>query len=315
MWRALTRTMLTIMVLISVLGQMNANQEKTLQIHLPSPDNPLSIKDATALYQSATLYISTCFRKGVPPYPLPEIYVRLHERILLDFPDEKFVFVPEGLGMKERVEYGACRAALAVSYSLQGKWSEAIALMAQNLLIRWIENQERKTGLLYGFPAFPFPDPFEDDPPAAVLGLAKNIEEIQKKGARFSPLIFVHGWTVRARWKDKNPDDALVSLNDIAYGLGQDRWRDFIQHDWKNFRFTLSVKGTTVTFFAESRKALVSGKGVSLRHKVERSYYDLYVPLGDLVKMLGGTVRPPKPDELQVFQRHLPMPILVVDLD
>jgi hypothetical protein len=47
---------------------------------------------------------------------------------------------------------------------------------------------------------------------------------------------------------------------------------------------------------------------------VERTPYDLYVPLGDLLKSLGGTVRPPHKEELKDFQKHFPVSLLVVDL-
>lgn len=296
------------------LGQVNTQPAKTPQIILPPPGRPLSVKEATKLYQSVVMFASICYNQGLSPHPLPEAYIRCLERILLDFPDERFVFVPKGLGMRERVEYGGCRAALAVSYQAQGKWDEALSLEVQDLLIGWIENIEKKSGFLYGFPAFPFPDPFRGDPPAAVLNLAKHIEEMQEKGAQFSPLIFVHGWCLRARWKGKDPKDALISLNDFAYALGREKWREIIQRDWKGWRFTLSVKGKTVSFTAESKKADIDGKEVTLTHQVERSFYDLYVPLGDLLKALGGVIRSPKADELAVFQRHLPVSLLVVDL-
>lgn len=138
---------------------------------------------------------------------------------------------------------------------------------------------------------------------------------MQGKGAQFSPLIFVNGWCVRARWKGNDPNDALISLNDLAYALGGEKWRDIIQRDWKAWRFNLSIKGKTLTFTANSQKAKIESKEVSLSHRVERSFYDLYVPLGDLVKALGGTLCPPKADELSVFQRHLPVTILVMDFD
>lgn len=296
-------------------GLSNTQPAKMPEFDLPSPEKALSIKEATMLYQSVQKFVSDRYSQGLSPYPLPEAYIRLLERILLDFPDEKFVFIPKGLGLKERVEYGSCRAAIAASYWAQGKWSEALALEVQDLLIRWIENLEFKAGFIYGFPAFPFPNPFrEENPPPAVLQLANRIKGMQDKGAQLSPVIFVGGWPLRARWKGDDPTNALVSLNDIAFALGKEKWREIIQRDWKEWRFTLSVKNKTITFKAGSKEAVVSGKKISLRHKVERSFYDLYVPLGDLVKALGGNVRPPKADELNIFQNHLPVPLLVLDL-
>jgi hypothetical protein len=38
------------------------------------------------------------------------------------------------------------------------------------------------------------------------------------------------------------------------------------------------------------------------------------VPLGDLVRLVGGSLRPPKPGELEVFRRHLPVSLLVIEL-
>jgi len=307
-----------VLVMIALLlsfGQGNTQPEKAPQIDLPPPDKPLSVKEATKIYQSTHMFYSIRHSQGLPLYPLPEVYIQCFERILLDFPDEKFVFVPKGLGMRERVEYGGCRAALAASHWAQGKWNEALALEVQDLFIRWVENLEMKSGLLYGFPLYPFPDPFRSDPPAAVLRIADIVKEKQGKGAKFSPLLFIRSWCLRARWKGSDPNDALVSFNDLAYALGNDRWQEIIQRDWKAWRFTISVKGKTITFAAGSQKAVIEGKEVTLRYPVERSFYDLYVPLGDLVKALGGAVRPPKPEELTVFQRHLPVSLLVVDLD
>lgn len=280
---------------------------------IPSPESRLSIHDAMNLYHSFEQFISR-HRQG-PPLPLPNIYVRCLERILLEFPDERFLHRPKGLGLPERVERGYARSWLVASYMAEGKWDDALTLMVQHLFVHWVENLEMKSGLLYGFPVYPYPDPFQGDPPRVVLKLAKEIKEMQEKGAKFSPLLFIRSWCLRARWKGSDPNDALVSFNDLAYALGNDRWQEIIQRDWKAWRFTISVKGKTITFAAESQKAVIEGKEVTLRYPVERSFYDLYVPLSDLVKILGGTVRPPKPEELTVFQRHLPVSLLVVDLD
>jgi hypothetical protein len=181
-------------------------------------------------------------------------------------------------------------------------------------MIDWLENLEKKAGLRYGIPMFTSPDPFRGDPPAAIVWLAKNIQEMQGKGARFSPLIFLHGWCLRVRWGGENPEDALVSLNDFAYALFGERWRERVHHDWKTWRFTLSLQDKTLSFSAGSPKGVVSGKEVQLRHPVKRSFYNLYVPLGDLVRLVGGSLRPPKPGELEVFRRHLPVSLLVIEL-
>jgi hypothetical protein len=112
----------------------------------------------------------------------------------------------------------------------------------------------------------------------------------------------------------ENPEDALVSLNDFAYALFGERWRERVHHDWKTWRFTLSLQDKTLSFSAGSPKGVVSGKEVQLRHPAKRSFYDLYVPLGDLVRLVGGSLRPPKPGELEVFRRHLPVSLLVIEL-
>ncbi|MER3501854.1 MAG: hypothetical protein IMHGJWDQ_001698 [Candidatus Fervidibacter sp.] len=303
------RWLWTAMVFVTAQGR--CAEEPLFQI--PPPENQLSMDEAKDLYHSFELFVSHYPQRD--PLPLPIAYVRLLERILLDFPDERFLFRPRGLGLPARVERGYARAWLAASYQAQGKWDETLALRVQDFFIRWIESIEKKSGLLYGFPAFPSLDPFRGDPPAAVLHLAKRIKEMQEKDTWFSPLIFVRGWCLRARWKGKELKDALIPLNDFAYALGGEKWRDIISHDWKAWCFTISVKGKTVSFQAGSKKAKVNGKEVTLTHPAERSFYDLYVPLVDLVRALGGVIRPPKADELVVFQRHLPVSLLVVDLD
>lgn len=299
-----------LIVTVFILAYGWDTDEVTLQI--PPPEKKLSMGAAKDLYHSFELFISRYLQKM--PLPLPDDWVRCLERILLDFPDERFLHRPKGLGLPERIERAYVRSWLAASYKAEGRWDEALSLWMQDFFIGWIENLEKKVGLLYGFPAFPFPDPFRD-PEKAIESFANFVRKMQKEGGRFPPLIFVRGWPIRARWKGNSLDDALISLNDFAYALGGENWRDVIQHDWKNWRFTLSVKGKTVTFAFGSQKALVAGKESLLRHKVERSYYDLYVPLIDLVKLIGGNLRPPKPDELQPLRRYLPVQIWVVDLN
>lgn len=283
------------------------------EVYAPPPDKQLNMDEAKELYDSFIHFI-TRYPDGVP-LPLPRVLIEVLERLLLDFPDERFYRIPKGLGLPERVECAYVRSWLIGSYRAEGKVYESLILNIQDILIGWIEDKKRKSGLLYGFPAFPFPDPFQGDPPRIVLHLAEYIKDIKAKGVQISPVIFANCWPLRARWKGDDPEDALVSFNDLAYALGGDKWREIIQRDWKLWHFTISIKGKTLTFAAESQKAVVSGKEIQIRHKVERSFYDLYVPLGDLVRALGGTIRPPKPDELQPFQDHLPISLLVVDLN
>ncbi len=297
-------------VTVFVVAQGWCIEEPLIQV--PPPEKRLSMDEAKELYHSFELFLSRYPQKV--RLPLPAIYIRCLERILLDFPDERFLFRPRGLGLPAVVERGYARSWLAASYKAQGKWDEFLALTIQDFVIRWLENLEAKAGLKYGFPVFPFPDPFRGDPPAAIVQLARNIKEMQEKGAQFSPLIFLNGWCLRARWKGNDPEDALVSLNDFAYALFGERWREKLHHDWQTWRFTLSIQDKTISFSAGSQKAIVSGKEVKLRHPVERSFYDLYVPLGDLVKVVGGSIRSPKPEELQIFRHHLPVPLLVIEL-
>lgn len=65
---------------------------------------------------------------------------------------------------------------------MRSEWDKYLALAIQDLLIGWLENLESKAGLKYGLLAFPFPDPFRGDPPAAIVWLAQNIQEAQRKG-------------------------------------------------------------------------------------------------------------------------------------
>lgn len=298
--------MVTLFALTQVQGIMVVRAE----VKIPPPEERLSYDEARRLHN---LFLRFLSNRSWQEIPLPEEYIRLLERLLLDFPDERYL-LERGLGLGERIERGYVRSWLAYAYRLRGEWDEYLALSVQDLMIDWLENLEKKAGLRYGIPMFTSPDPFQGDPPAAIVRLAKNIREMQGKGARFSPLIFLHGWCLRVRWKGKNPEDALVSLNDFAYALFGERWRERVHHDWKTWRFTLSLQDKTLSFSAGSPKGIVSGKEVQLRHPVKRSFYDLYVPLGDLMRLVGGSLRPPKPDELEVFQRHLPVSLLVIEL-
>ncbi len=283
-------------------------------IEVPLPERRLSIREAMALYfqiiEEWVKYLDPA-NPRVLKSPMPGPYVCALERILLDFPDGRVILM-EGFGLPKplTLQRAGIREGLSACYFAEGKWDEALALAVQGLLLDWDNYFLLKLHNIH-----PFPDPFRGDPPAAVLDFVKRIKEMQRKGARFSPLIFVRGWCLRARWKGDDPKDALVSLNDFAYALGYDQWREIIQRDWKEWRFTFSIKGKTISFTAGSKKANINGKEFILTHQIERSFYDLYVPLGDLVKALDGTIRSPKADELPVLQHHLPVPLLVVDLD
>jgi len=297
--------MVTLFALTQVQGIMVVRAE----VKIPPPEERLSYDEARRLHN---LFLRFLSNRSWQDIPLPEEYIRLLERLLLDFPDERYL-LERGLGLGERIERGYVRTWLAYAYRLRGEWDEYLALSVQDFMIDWLENLEKKAGLRYGIPMFTSPDPFRGDPPAAIVWLAKNIQEMQGKGARFSPLIFLHGWCLRVKWKGENPEDALVSLNDFAYALFGERWRERVHHDWKTWRFTLSLQDKTLTFSAGSPKGVVSGKEVQLRHPVERSFYDLYVPLGDLVRLVGGSLRPPKPGELEVFRCYLPVLLLVIE--
>jgi hypothetical protein len=298
--------MVTLFALTQVQGIMVVRAE----VKIPPPEERLSYDEARRLHN---LFLRFLSNRSWQDIPLPEEYIRLLERLLLDFPDERYL-LERGLGLGERIERGYVRTWLAYAYRLRGEWDEYLALSVQDFMIDWLENLEKKAGLRYGIPMFTSPDPFRGEPPAAIVWLAKNIQEMQGKGARFSPLIFLHGWCLRVRWGGENPEDALVSLNDFAYALFGERWRERVHHDWKTWRFTLSLQDKTLSFSAGSPKGVVSGKEVQLRHPVKRSFYDLYVPLGDLVRLVGGSLRPPKPGELEVFRRHLPVSLLVIEL-
>lgn len=286
--------------------------EDKQEVWVPPPDKQLSMDEARQLYNSFILFLDR-YPKG-PSLPLPTVWIKVLERLLSDFPDERFLHT-KGLGLPERVERAKVRFWLATSYLAEGKVYEGVVLRVQDLLLDWAEYEMKKSGFLYGFPMSPFPDPFRGDPPRAVVDLAKYVEELLKKSPPTPPLIFVRGWCVRARWEGEDSHDALVSLNELAYALNQENWRKIIERDWKAWRFTVKLKDKTLTFTADSLKASVSGEEIQLRRKVERFHYDLYVPLGDLVKAVGGKVRPPEADELTVFQKHFPVPILVVDLN
>jgi hypothetical protein len=160
-----------------------------------------------------------------------------------------------------------------------------------------------------------------DPPPALILTIEAVKKILAKKPNVHSP-IFVHGWCVRAKWKGDNPNDALVSLNDFAYAWQRDPLAEAfnvdtpkaLKRDWQAGRFTLSLKNKTLVFQAGLKTALVDGKEVALSDQVERAPYDLYVPLGDLLKHLGGSVRAPQKDEMKDFQKHFPVSLLVVNL-
>jgi hypothetical protein len=192
------------------------------EVKIPPPEERLSYDEARRLHN---LFLRFLSNRSWQDIPLPEEYIRLLERLLLDFPDERYL-LERGLGLGERIERRYVRTWLAYAYRLRGEWDEYLALSVQDFMIDWLENLEKKAGLRYGIPMFTSPDPFRGDPPAAIVWLAKNIQEMQGKGARFSPLIFLHGWCLRVRWGGENPEDALVSLNDFAYALFGERWRE-----------------------------------------------------------------------------------------
>jgi len=184
--------MVTLFALTQVQGIMVVRAE----VKIPPPEERLSYDEARRLHN---LFLRFLSNRSWQDIPLPEEYIRLLERLLLDFPDERYL-LERGLGLGERIERGYVRTWLAYAYRLRGEWDEYLALSVQDFMIDWLENLEKKAGLRYGIPMFTSPDPFRGDPPAAIVWLAKNIQEMQGKGARFSPLIFLHGWCLRVRW-------------------------------------------------------------------------------------------------------------------
>jgi len=187
--------MVTLFALTQVQGIMVVRAE----VKIPPPEERLSYDEARRLHN---LFLRFLSNRSWQDIPLPEEYIRLLERLLLDFPDERYL-LERGLGLGERIERRYVRTWLAYAYRLRGEWDEYLALSVQDFMIDWLENLEKKAGLRYGIPMFTSPDPFRGDPPAAIVWLAKNIQEMQGKGARFSPLIFLHGWCLRVRWGAK----------------------------------------------------------------------------------------------------------------
>jgi hypothetical protein len=184
--------MVTLFALTQVQGIMIVRAE----VKIPPPEERLSYDETRRLHN---LFLRFLSNRSWQDIPLPEEYIRLLERLLLDFPDERYL-LERGLGLGERIERRYVRTWLAYAYRLRGEWDEYLALSVQDFMIDWLENLEKKAGLRYGIPMFTSPDPFRGDPPAAIVWLAKNIQEMQGKGARFSPLIFLHGWCLRVRW-------------------------------------------------------------------------------------------------------------------
>lgn len=270
---------------------------------MPPPE--VRIEKPNAIYGHSFFRAYRKF-KAIPSQRLCEQLIKALERLLLEEPGGRFAREPLFRAPMYLFDnWGGPLGILSELYQFQGRYDEAITVEVQRALVMYHD-----AVLADSFaPVFPGPNLLNYLPSATHF-----IKRTLGRGIQVKPIIFIRGWPVRARWKGDELEDALVSLNDVAYALGGENWRDIIQHDWKNWRFTLSAKGKTVTFTFGSQKAFVAGKEALLRHKVERSYYDLYVPLIDFVKLIGGNIRPPKPDELQPLQRHLPVQIWVVDL-
>ena len=237
------------------------------------------------------------------------------ETLLANFPDARFVPPPYLVRAKSFYmldDAGGPLGMLAELYHFQGRYEEALIFQLRKSLVM-MEDIAMMIASGLGI----FPNSLKSDPPF-IFELKPSIEYAQQllsQKVKVHPVLFACGWPLRVKWKGNNPNDALVSLNDIAYALGKGNWQDILQRDYKSWRFTLSVKGKTITFTDKSQKAVIEGKEATLRYPVERSYYDLYVPLIDLVKLIGGNLRPPKPDELQPLRRYLPVQIWVVDLN
>lgn len=140
---------------------------------------------------------------------------------------------------------------------------------------------------------------------------------------RISPreLVACGGDFVFSRWTGGNLDDALISLRDVAFSLGNDPasnqwdlWMRAWRVDWPAGRFTLLAGGRELTFARDSAEALLDGQPKPLRRACEQVYYDLYVPLADLTELLGGTLRRPREGELTAYTENLPVGIWILEL-
>lgn len=255
------------------------------------------------------------FKKNPSPLLCNRLIEAL-ETLLAKFPDGRFAAPPylveKRLGVKSFYmidDAGGPLGMLSKLYQYQGKCEEALTIEIRKALVMMEDD-----AMMLASGLNPFPYPFGDSPNS----LRPTIEftrQVLAKKPQIHPLIFVNGWCVRTKWKGSKTENVLISLNDFAYTIGRERWGEILRRDWKAWRFTISVKGKTISFSAGSRQVTVNGKETIFSRSAERYFYDLYVPLRDLVKVLGGTVRSPKADELTVLQRHLPVPSLVVDLN
>jgi hypothetical protein len=291
-------------LLLAVLWCLAIGEEPMDELEsMPPPE--VRIEKPNAIYGHSFFRAYRKF-KASPSQRLCEQLIKALERLLLEEPGGRFAREPLfGAPMYLFDNSGGPLGTLSELYQFQGRYNEAVAVEVQKALVMYHD-----AVLADSFaPVFPGPNLLND-----LRSAIDFIKRTLERGIQVKPLVFVRGWPIRARWKGNSPDDALISLNDLAYALGHDQWRDIIHHDWKAWRFTLSLQDKTLSFSAGSPKGVVSGKEVQLRHPVERSFYDLYVPLGDLVRLVGGSLRPPKPGELEVFRRHLPVSLLVIEL-
>lgn len=287
---------------------------------VPPPE--VRIEKPNAIYGRQFFHLYREFKASPSPALCQKLIVAL-ERLLLEEPSGRFALAPRFLESVAKRIYdldssGGPLGTLSELYQYQGRYDEALALEVQKSLVM---HEDGLRMVLAGLHVNP--DPMRADPPPALILTIEAAKKILAKKPNVHSPIFIHGWCVRVKWKGDNPNDALVSLNDVAYAFDRDPVADVfgakplpsgLKRDWQAGRFTLSLKNTTLVFQAGLKKALVDGKEVALRRQVERAPYDLYVPLGDLLKSLGGAVRPPQKDELKDFQKHFPVSLLVVDL-
>jgi hypothetical protein len=285
------------------------------------PPPHVRIEKPNAIYLNK---ISPLYRQfKISPSPiLAQKIVTALERLLLDNPTARFVFATNPTGGEPFQpiyavdNHGGPLSMLSALYQYQGRYDEALAIEVRKALVIMQDVQ--------------IADSFATTTsggggnlPRELIDVIEVAEKMLAQKRNIHPLVFVNGWCVRTRWKGNNPNDALVSLNDVAYAfhrepfittLGDEKAQSVIRRDWRAPRFSLSLKDRTLVFQANLKKALVDGKEVALSRQVERAPFDLYVPLGDLLKSLGGTVRPPQKDELKDFQKYFPVSLLVVDL-
>lgn len=263
---------------------------------LPPPDQRIEFPNE--IYGRKSLALKREFDEKRSPAACEALIVIL-ERLLVEDPASRFwragpIPVPVAGGRACGLDnWGGPLGLLSNLYAFQGKCYEASVMAVRRILVS-AEDLAR-----FGAKAS---EPFRtwlfvDEASSSELFRQLDQEAI-RKGAKLHPLLFLNGWAMRARWKGKEVQQALVSLTDVAYALGRDHWRELLQQDWKAWVFTLTFKGRTYRFQGGSKKATAQGRALQLSRAVERSFYDLYVPVFDLARFLAATFRDPRDSDL-----------------